>query len=166
MSRMQFERAVVSQVPETNSSSTSVTRTASTSARTTSTATTGIWETSGLAAFSRKSQTLLSRVQLLTVIMMRTSAEERSRLDRSWEQNVCLFRNVIFHLNHQVKNLMMTLKNKVKTVIKLPMEIIQKVRNILKAGVSLTDLSTNEISDEQSRTTTQVNSESLEDATS
>jgi hypothetical protein len=61
---------------------------------------------------------------------------------------------------------MMTLKNKVKTVIKLPMEIIQKVRNILKAGVSLTDLSTNEISDEQSRTTTQVNSESLEDATS
>ena len=60
----------------------------------------------------------------------------------------------------------MTLKNKVKTVIKLPMEIIQKVRNILKAGVSLTDLSTNEISDEQSRTTTQVNSESLEDATS
>ena len=57
-------------------------------------------------------------------------------------------------------------KNKVKTVIKLPMEIIQKVRNILKAGVSLTDLSTNEISDEQSRTTTQVNSESLEDATS
>jgi hypothetical protein len=61
---------------------------------------------------------------------------------------------------------MMTLKNKVKTVIKLPMVIIQKVRNILKAGVSLTDLSTNEISDEQSRTTTQVNSESLEDATS
>ena len=61
---------------------------------------------------------------------------------------------------------MMTLKNKVKTVIKLPMEIIQKVRNILKAGVSLTELSTNEISDEQSRTTTQVNSESLEDATS
>lgn len=44
---------------------------------------------------------------------------------------------------------MMTLKNKVKTVIKLPMEIIQKVRNILKAGVSLTDLRTNEISDEQ-----------------
>jgi hypothetical protein len=61
---------------------------------------------------------------------------------------------------------MMTLKNKVKTVIKLPMEIIQKVIKILKAGVSLTDLSTNEISDEQSRTTTQVNSESLEDATS
>ena len=58
------------------------------------------------------------------------------------------------------------IKNKVETVIKLAIVIIQNVINIPKAGVSPTDLSTNEISDEQSRTTTQVNSESLEDATS
>ena len=43
----------------------------------------------------------VQKVTTLTVIMIRTSAEECRRPDRLWGNKICLFRNVIFHLNHK-----------------------------------------------------------------